>query len=100
MAFTFNGIGTKYYGSRALPDGTYVRTKWIVFAYVPIIPLGSVHVLNASAPRGFFVYGSQSLSVQKVPLDGGMVLKTYGLVIGAVIGIIVIVKALVWMGWL
>ncbi len=100
MAFTFNGIGTKYYGSRVLPDGTYITTKWIVFIYVPIIPIGSVRVLNASAPRGFFVYSSQSLSVQKVPLDIGMVLKTYGVVAGLIIGLIVLVKALELMGWL
>ena len=46
MAFTFNGFGTAYYGKKWLPDGTHVTTKWAVFLFVPIVPLGSVRVLK------------------------------------------------------
>jgi hypothetical protein len=34
MAFTLNGFGTKYHGTRWMPDGTYITTKWVVAATV------------------------------------------------------------------
>ena len=36
------GFGTKFYGKGdSRSDGSYIATKWIVFAYIPIFPLGS-----------------------------------------------------------
>jgi hypothetical protein len=77
MAFTLNGVGTHYQGTRWLPDGTYITTKWFVFAYIPIIPLGSVRILRASDVYGSVALSGQSLNVQKAPLDVGMVLRIY-----------------------
>jgi hypothetical protein len=90
MAFTFNGIGTRYYGTRWLPDGTHITTKWIVLIYVPLIPLGSVRVLEASAPYGTIASSGQLLSVQAVPLDIGMVVRTYAWIVGAAVGLAVL----------
>lgn len=92
MAFTLNGIGTRYYGTRWLPDGTYITTKWFVFVYVPIIPLGSVRVLEASDPYGSSAASGQKLSVQEVPLDWRMVLRSYAWVVGAAIVLIMMSK--------
>jgi hypothetical protein len=92
MAFTLNGVGTQYYGTRWLPDGTYITTKWVVFVYVPIIPLGSVRVLEASQPYGSLAASGQSLSVQKVPLDLGMVLRAYAWLVGGTVGLVVLSK--------
>jgi hypothetical protein len=45
MAFTFHGTGTSFYGQRDFrKDGTYITTEWLVFAYIPIIPLRSLRV--------------------------------------------------------
>jgi hypothetical protein len=45
MPFTMNGCGTKYYGHRDdESDGSYVTTEWIVFVYLPLIPIGSFRV--------------------------------------------------------
>jgi hypothetical protein len=45
MAFSFQGIGTTFYGERDFhPDGTYITTEWVVFLAVPIIPLRSLRV--------------------------------------------------------
>src|SRR6185295_6776026 len=45
MPFSFNGIGTTYYGKRDFrADGSYVTTEWFVFACLPIIPIRSVRV--------------------------------------------------------
>lgn len=80
MAFTLGGTGTHYQGERWLPDGTHITTKWLVFFYVPIIPLGSVRVLDVSAA----ILG-QELSVEDVPLDMGMVSRVYAWIIGAIV---------------
>ncbi len=45
MAFTLNGIGTRWYGRRDFrTDGTYVTTEWFVVLYVPIVPLRSLRM--------------------------------------------------------
>jgi hypothetical protein len=46
MAFSFQGIGTTFYGARDFhPDGSYITTEWVVFLAVPIIPIRSLRVL-------------------------------------------------------
>lgn len=50
MAFSFNGIGTTFYGERDfLSDGSYVTTEWVVFLALPLVPLRSLRV----RPRGY-----------------------------------------------
>jgi hypothetical protein len=78
MAFTLNGFGTTYYGARWLPDGTYITTKWVVFLFVPVIPVESVRILETGPAYDFAVYSRQGLTLQRVPLDKNMVLKMYG----------------------
>ena len=60
MPYTFNGIGTWYYGKKNLHDlqdtcehcgayanlSSYDTTKYFVFVYLPILPLGKYRVLN------------------------------------------------------
>jgi hypothetical protein len=89
MAFILNGLGTRYQGTRWLPDGTYITTKWFVFVDVPIVPLGSVRITQSSAVYGSAAFSGQSLKTQKVPLDIGMVLRTYAWIVGAV-GVLVL----------
>jgi hypothetical protein len=46
-----NGIGTTIYGKRDfLSDESFVTTKWIIFLYVPILPLCSMRVRLAEKP--------------------------------------------------
>lgn len=104
MALTVNMIGTTYYGMRILPDGTYITTKWFVFIYVPIIPVASVRVLEASPPHGGVGFYGQSMTVQRVPLDKGMVFKMYAWMVAIVaFGIIVapwMSRLIDWLSWL
>jgi len=45
MAFTFNGIGTTFYGQRDFrADGTYITTEWFAVFYFPVLPLRSLRV--------------------------------------------------------
>jgi hypothetical protein len=68
MAFTFNGIGTTFYGhAGARPDGSYVKTEWFVFFYVPIFPIRSLRVVPKGATN-LLVYNSQSYLTEPAPL--------------------------------
>lgn len=43
--FSINGIGTSLYGkSEVESSGSHVATKWFVFLFLPIVPLGSYRV--------------------------------------------------------
>ena|SRR5437867_1978783 len=45
MAFSFNGIGTSFYGQRDFRlDGTYITTEWFVLFAIPVIPIRSLRV--------------------------------------------------------
>jgi hypothetical protein len=88
MAFTFNGVGTRYCGRRKLPDGTIITTKWVVFFFVPIVPIGSYKVIGegdrASVGIPFFglaYFSSQRLKLWEIDIDTRMVITTYALVI-------------------
>jgi hypothetical protein len=96
VAATLNGIGTRFQGTRWLPDGTYITTEWFVFFFVPLIPLRSVRVLEASAAWGGIGYTGQSLKIQPVPLDKGMVLRVYGWIVGGIAGVILLPRLAEW----
>ena len=100
MARTLNGIGTRYYGSRTLPDGTYITTEWFVIFFFPIFPVRSVRILDASAPSGIpGMWSHQSIKVQKVPLDVRMVLQLYAWIIGGILALFLWAKFFDWMQW-
>ncbi len=53
MADDLYGIGTKFYGKDNIrSDGSFTATKWIVIAYIPIVPLGSFYVRPTSSTLG------------------------------------------------
>jgi len=51
--FTFNGIGTKLYGSRDYDSrtGTHVSTLYFTFVFLPILPLASYRVRHVGGSR-------------------------------------------------
>jgi hypothetical protein len=94
MTFMLNGIGTKYYGIRGLPDGTCITTKWFVFLLVPIIPIESVRILDAGPLHGSGLASSQSITIQKVPLDLRMVLWMYGWMIAGAVALYLFLRVM------
>jgi hypothetical protein len=67
MPFTVNGIGTTYYGRRDIgPDGSYVTTEWLVFVYVPVIPIRSYRVVPTSESTRAVVYNSRGYLTRRV----------------------------------
>lgn len=61
MEFTFNGIGTMFCGQRDFQtDGSFTTTEWIVFLYVPLIPLRSLRVQHKGPAETRFPIGFSS----------------------------------------
>jgi len=42
---SFNGTGTMLYGRRDAGHGVVVSTKWVVFTWIPIIPVRSMELI-------------------------------------------------------
>lgn len=78
MPFTFNRIGTKYYGKRdLLEDGSFVTTEWFVLIDIPIIPLGSFRVVPIGRTLNILVLKSGEYLVTRVPLNWRQVRNVY-----------------------
>ncbi len=60
---TVNGIGCTVYGSRDHdPEtGTYVKTHWFTFFFIPVFALGAYRVANAPSGGWYFI-GREPLS--------------------------------------
>jgi tetratricopeptide (TPR) repeat protein len=72
---TVNGIGSMAYGARDhdAETGTYVKTLWFTFVFIPLIPLAAYRV--ADAPGGGWYF------IGKVPLMRGLFLWPLSLVV-------------------
>ena len=97
MPATISGIGTKYYGdSDRTADGSYVTTEWLVFLYVPVVPVGSYRVLPTGKSLNAVVFSSKEYQAQRVPIHWRQVRETYVGVLRATliaIGVFVLVVA-------
>jgi hypothetical protein len=97
MPFTYNGIGTKFYGQRDVKaDGSYIATEWIVFIHIPILPIGSFRVWPTGESSNWILYSSTQYRSQKVPLCWPHIRKVY--LLGAslwaiVIGAVLLIRA-------
>ena len=59
MAYTFQGIGTTFLGKREFrSDGSYVTTEWVVFLYIPLLPICSKRVIEEGSTEntGWFPF--------------------------------------------
>jgi len=85
MAFSFNGVGTMFYGQRDFRlDGTYVTTEWFVVFAFPVIPLRSLRVRyqGPGEHRWYLGFGSSdsyAVFEKSIP-NWKQVLCTYGYV--------------------
>ncbi|MGB8167518.1 MAG: hypothetical protein WCF18_08495 [Chthoniobacteraceae bacterium] len=75
MASSINGCGTTYYGERDYwPDGSYITTEWVVFLYLPLIPIRSFRLrfvveMDGGTEKQFVVYEKTRPNLKQV---GGM----------------------------
>jgi hypothetical protein len=84
--FTINGIGTKPYGKREFrPDGSYLTTRWIVFCWLPLIPLNTLRVRVLGSGRSIIGFPEWSTSYEVLGAsrpNAQQVLSVYGFVGG------------------
>jgi len=86
--FRFYGTGTHLLDYREVSPGIYEASQWISLFFVPIIPLSSWKVRpKKSSPinLGSVVGSTFNLDVlERLPLSGGRVLRTYAMAITTV----------------
>jgi hypothetical protein len=91
MPFSFNGIGTRYYGHHDISDsGSYTATEWIVFLWLPIFPLRSWRVNRKRRGIDTILFSDASFFVKHIPLNLRQVLLGYLstlAVLGAVVAV-------------
>lgn len=83
-SFTFNGIGTSYFGeSEYQCDGSYIKTEFICFLYIPLIPLRSMRVYrDASGDGSLLIFTRTGYAVkERIPLYWKQVFYIYVLLL-------------------
>jgi hypothetical protein len=87
---TLNGIGTKLLGESDLrDDGSYIATKWFVFAEIPLVPLASYRVYEEQSDLSSVFVQTRSYRLQPIPLYWKQVLP-FLVMIWAIIAVTVV----------
>ena|ERR1700694_2903986 len=95
MPFTISGIGTKLYGRRGIgPDGSYITTEWVVFLYIPVLPIRSYRVLAMDTGFGRLV--AQRYQAQQVALCWAQVRDVYLMYIGIPVAVVATLFAVLY----
>lgn len=80
MPLLISGFGTGYVGKiEPHADGSYVTTEWIMFFYLPSVPLRSFRVRPTGHDQRYIVYNSEGYVATRVPLAWRQVAKVYAL---------------------
>ncbi len=78
--YSNNGCGTTLLDYRALPDGTFQATRWVIVLGLPIIPLSAYVIEPEAQERTYGRETSKFSIVEKIPISIARVLRTYGMV--------------------
>jgi hypothetical protein len=82
-----------------LDDGTCVATKWFIFFFVPIMPLGSFRMTGWEGPTQTWNGSKWTFTANRVPLDWVMVARTYGMAATILLAIYGAFSLLDHLGW-
>jgi hypothetical protein len=88
---TINGIGTTLYGKSNFEQNnqSYVTTKWLVFLWLPIIPLASYKVIKGEIKSKFM--GTETpYQMIDMPMNKTQIIKTYSITYGLIILLIIV----------
>lgn len=80
--YSVMGVGKTLYGKREVAtDGSYIATKWFIYIFLPIFPLGSYRVWRGETTNTTIPFVTVGASTQyrmvKVPLNRSQVIWTY-----------------------
>jgi hypothetical protein len=74
MPYSFEGIGTRFYGERDYGiNGSHITTEWFTLLYLPIAPLRSLRILPTTIEPGYTILETTKLNIRQV-------LSIYGLI--------------------
>jgi hypothetical protein len=93
IGITFRG--KKFASGADLDSEIQTSTRWIIFFWVPIVPISTWRFVDLGGTRGFFSSSRDYRIVQKVPLDWVQIMKTWvasTIAIFAVVGIFSIIQ--------
>jgi hypothetical protein len=78
LTLNITGCGLKTYGSALRrPDRSFVVTQWLVFLWIPILPLGSYRLWTDTTPWWKFKVARSQTRAASVPLHQPQVWKGY-----------------------
>jgi uncharacterized membrane protein len=83
--YSFNGFGTTLLDYRALPDGTYQATRWIIALFLPVFPLKTYIIEPMTQEFGYGQETSQFRILGQTSLSVVRVLRTYLLAVVALL---------------
>lgn len=86
--YSFNGFGTTLLDYRALPDGTYEATRWVIAMLLPIFPLKTYIIQPTKQEASYGQETSRFVILGETRLSAARILRTYLL---AVIGLLPVV---------
>ena len=90
LTHSYNGFGTTFYGKRDVePDGSYVTTKWLIIAHLPIVPRGSFRLRVVKKQSGL-AHSSVSYAGHEVPLNRRQVITTYLGTYGSILALLIV----------
>jgi hypothetical protein len=86
LEVTIYGFGTSLYGKRDFhADGSYLTTRWVVFVWLPIVPVKSyrLRILDPSDPLAHRHWWSRSYLIEEVrPVNLKQAIFVYGFFLG------------------
>ena len=83
--YTFNGFGTTLLDYRALSDGTYEATRWVVALFLPLVPLATYIIQPQALERSYGQETSKFVILDKGQLTASRVLRTYLLAVAGLL---------------
>ncbi len=63
---TIQGFGTKLYGNKSTPNGR-IATKWIVFFFIPIVPVRSYEIYSEKFTQASAFGSSKEYTLKELP---------------------------------
>lgn len=83
--YSFNGFGTTLLDYRALPDGTYQATRWIIALFLPVFPLKTYHIEPMTQEFGYGQETSKFRILGETTTSAVRILRTYLLAVAGVL---------------
>ncbi|HEV2706464.1 MAG TPA: hypothetical protein VGV59_11105 [Pyrinomonadaceae bacterium] len=90
---SLNGFGTTLLDYRALDDGTYEATRWVIAMALPLFPLATYRIRPETQERGYGQETSRFTILERVALKPARIVRTYLL---AAVGLLPVLLGIIY----